>query len=119
MGNDSGFKDEDDLALASPRLVNLDICNIYLPVIAGDIPVNGSMLFPRSNNEIHTVPSHILRTFHYHTGMTNGPHIRYLQLLPVFLRTSFARWLSAIWVESEAESLIINDRKRTSSTANY
>src|SRR5579859_4638005 len=108
------------MTLPLPRLVNLDICNTYLPVIAGDIPVNGSMLFPRSNNEIHTVPSHILRTFHYHTDMTNGPHIWYLQLLPVFLHTSFARWLSAIRprVESEAESLIINDRKRTSSTAN-
>src|SRR5579859_2814549 len=107
------------MTLPSPRLMNLDICNIYLPVIAGDIPVNGSMLFSRSNNEIHTFPSHILRTFHYHLGMTNGPHIRYLQLLPVFLRTSFTRWLSAIRVEREAESLIINDRKCTSSTANY
>jgi len=36
MGNDSGFEDEDDLALASPRLVNLDICNGYLPAIARD-----------------------------------------------------------------------------------
>jgi len=36
MGNDSGFEDEDDFVLASPRLVNLDICNLYLLVIAGN-----------------------------------------------------------------------------------
>ena len=39
MGTDSSFEDEDDLALSSPRLmnlVNLDICDVYLPVIAGN-----------------------------------------------------------------------------------